>query len=64
MLNKCTRYNSVVTHPKQLENKLIAALKSAFQSPPGPVHLSVPVDVFRSPAPETISYPHIRQLLT
>ncbi len=64
MLDKCTRYNSVVTHPKQLENKLIAALKNAFQSPPGPVHLGVPVDVFRSPAAETISYPHIRQLLT
>ena len=64
MLDKCTRYNSVVTHPKQLENKLVAALKNAFQSPPGPVHLGVPVDVFRSPAPETISYPHIRQLLT
>lgn len=64
MLDKCTRYNSVVTHPKQLEHKLVAALKNAWQSPPGPVHLSVPVDVFRSPAPEAISYPHIGQLLT
>lgn len=64
MFDKCTRYNSVITHPKQLEHKLIAALKHAWQSPPGPVHLSVPVDVFRAPAPDTISYPHIRQLLT
>lgn len=64
MLDKCTRYNSVVTHPKQLEKKLVAALKNAFQSPPGPVHLSIPVDVFRSPAPKPMAYPHLLELLT
>lgn len=64
MFNKCTRYNSVVTHPNQLEKKLVAALKKALQSPPGPVHLSVPVDIFRSPAPESITYPNLSQLLT
>lgn len=63
MFDTCTRYNTVVTHPKQLEQKFIAALKHAFQSPSGPVHLSVPVDVFRAPAPESMSYPHIPHLL-
>lgn len=64
MFDSCTRYNTIVTHPKQLENKLVAALKTAFQSPPGPVHISVPVDVFRSPAPEQIAYPNFTELLT
>jgi acetolactate synthase I/II/III large subunit len=47
MLRPCTRYNSLVSHPKQLEPKLITALQRATRSPCGPVHLSVPVDVFR-----------------
>ncbi|MBP0019131.1 MAG: thiamine pyrophosphate-binding protein [Cyanobacteria bacterium SBLK] len=63
MFANCTRYNTVITHPKQLEQKFIAAFKHAFQSPSGPVHLSVPVDVFRAPAPESMSYPHIDRLL-
>ena len=48
MLRHCTRYNSLVTHPDQLETKLINALMRAFQAPQGPVHLSIPVDILRS----------------
>lgn len=48
MLRHCTRYNSLVTHPDQLETKLIHALMRAFQAPQGPVHLSIPVDILRS----------------
>lgn len=51
MFRHCTRYNSLVSHPKQMETKLVAALQRAVRSPKGPCHLSVPVDVFRSPSP-------------
>ncbi len=63
MFRHCTRYNSLVSHPKQLEPKLIAALQRATRTPRGPVHLSMPVDVFRSPStPAQPSY-DLRQLL-
>jgi acetolactate synthase-1/2/3 large subunit len=48
MLSHCTHYNSLVSHPDQLEQKLITALMRATRTPRGPVHLSFPVDVFRS----------------
>jgi acetolactate synthase I/II/III large subunit len=51
MLRQCTRYNSLVSHPKQIEAKLITALQRATRAPKGPSHLSFPVDVFRSPHP-------------
>ncbi|UGQ48687.1 thiamine pyrophosphate-binding protein [Massilia endophytica] len=50
MFRHCTRYNSLVSHAMQLEWKLISALQHAMRAPRGPVHLSVPVDVFRSPS--------------
>jgi acetolactate synthase I/II/III large subunit len=50
LFSHCTRYNTLVSHPKQLEPKLIAALQRAVRIPGGPVHLSIPVDVFRSPS--------------
>jgi len=63
MFRHCTRYNSLISHPKQLEPKLIAALQRATRAPCGPVHLSVPVDVFRSQSvPAAPSY-DLRQLL-
>lgn len=49
MFQYCTRYNTLVSHAEQFERKLIAALMSARQSPAGPVHLSIPTDVLRSP---------------
>ena len=51
MFRHCTRYNSLVSHPMQFEDKLIAALQRATRAPRGPAHLSVPVDVFRSASP-------------
>jgi acetolactate synthase-1/2/3 large subunit len=63
MFRHCTRYNSLVSHPKQMEAKLISALQRAVRPPHGPSHLSVPVDVFRSPSPhQTPSY-DLRTLL-
>jgi acetolactate synthase-1/2/3 large subunit len=63
MFRHCTRYNSLVSHPKQIEAKLISALQRAVRAPKGPSHLSFPVDVFRSPSPhQTPSY-DLRTLL-
>ncbi|MBI5257247.1 MAG: thiamine pyrophosphate-binding protein [Burkholderiales bacterium] len=49
MFRHCTRYNSLVSHPEQLEHKLVSALMQAYQMPQGPAHLSIPLDVLRSP---------------
>jgi acetolactate synthase-1/2/3 large subunit len=48
MFEHCTRYNSLVSHPEQLEPKLIAAVMRAHRSPRGPVHLTIPLDVLKS----------------
>ena len=63
MLSHCTRYSSVVTHPKQFERKLINALQHALRVPGGPVHLSIPVDVSRAPMSTTPAYPNLPELL-
>ena len=44
----CTRYNTLVSHVAQFESKLASAIMTAFQSPAGPVHISVPLDVMRA----------------
>ncbi|MDO9064930.1 MAG: thiamine pyrophosphate-binding protein [Sulfuricella sp.] len=48
MFRSCTRYSALVSHPEQMERQLVSALLSAYQPTPGPVHLSIPVDVQRS----------------
>ncbi len=48
MFDHCTRYNSMISHPDQLEGKLITAIAKAFQQPRGPVHLSIPTDVLKA----------------
>ncbi len=48
MFEFCTRYNTLVSHADQFERKLVAALMTACGSTPGPVHLSLPLDVMRS----------------
>lgn len=63
MFRHCTRYNSLVSHPKQIEAKLVTALQRAIRAPRGPSHLSVPVDVFRSPSPEPEPSYHLQSLL-
>jgi acetolactate synthase-1/2/3 large subunit len=47
MFRHCTRFNSLVSHPDQLERKLVSALMHAYQAPQGPAHLSIPLDVLR-----------------
>ncbi len=57
MFHHCTRYNSLVSHPGQLERKLANALMKATQFPNGPAHLAIPLDIQRGPAPRrTPSY--------
>ena len=63
MFRHCTRYNSLVSHPQQFEAKLIAALQSAIRAPRGPVHLSIPVDVFRQPTAVTAPTYNLQTLL-
>jgi acetolactate synthase-1/2/3 large subunit len=49
MFEHCTKYNSLVSHPEQLEGKLFSALLNAFRRPRGPVHLSIPMDILNAP---------------
>lgn len=57
MFEHCTRYNSLVSHPNQLEGKLNMALLHAFRRPRGPVHLSIPMDILNAPlASELTAY--------
>lgn len=51
MFRHCTRYNSLISHPEQIESKLITALQRATRAPRGPVHLSIPLDIMKSPSP-------------
>ena len=51
MFRHCTRYNSLISHPEQIESKLITALQRAMRAPRGPVHLSIPLDILKSPSP-------------
>jgi acetolactate synthase-1/2/3 large subunit len=63
MFQYCTRYNTLVSHENQLEKKLAAALITAFQLPNGPVHLSIPVDILRTPWEGEISFPNLKSLV-
>jgi len=57
MFAHCTRYNSLVSHGDQLEQKLVKALLSAFQRPSGPSHLSIPMDILAaSPSSSRASF--------
>ncbi len=63
IFEKCTRYSSIISHRDQFETKLATAFTTALQPPQGPVHLSVPLDVFRCVTSEKIAFPNLAQLL-
>lgn len=48
MFESCTRYNTLVSHPAQLENKLLQAISYTKSNCPGPAHLSIPLDIMRA----------------
>ncbi len=47
MFTHCTRFNTLVSHTAQLEPKFLQAVSYAISNRPGPVHLSIPLDVMR-----------------
>ncbi|WP_082191501.1 thiamine pyrophosphate-binding protein [Cellvibrio sp. pealriver] len=50
MFRYVTQFNTLVSHHEQLESKLVSAIMAAHRKPNGPVHISIPADVLRSPA--------------
>lgn len=63
IIKSCTKFNAFVSHPAQLEAKLISALMEAVQSPRGPVHISIPSDVLRTPYPFKFANVHVNYLM-
>lgn len=61
MFSHCTHYSSLVSHADQFEQKLLAAVSYALRAPCGPSHLSIPVDVMRTPMEVKTSYDLARQ---
>lgn len=60
MFSRCTRFNTLVSHPDQLEPKLLQAISYAMSNQPGPVHLGIPLDIMRHPVPEPPGAPSLR----
>lgn len=63
MFSHCTHYNTLVSHVDQLETKLVQALMRASQTPHGPVHLSIPLDILRSEVEQKLSPQELPALL-
>ena len=63
MFQHCCHYNTLVSHPDQLEHKLSSAIMTAFNAG-GPAHLSIPLDLLSSPAPSPKPRYHLDSLLT
>ncbi len=61
MLNECCKYSTLISDPAQFQPKLMTALLSAFAPPMGPVHLSIPSNIFlpESPDSDTLMIPTI-----
>lgn len=51
LFHYCTRYSTLISHVEQFEHKLTTAIMTAFASPMGPAHISVPLDVMRNAYP-------------
>jgi len=62
MLRHCTRYNSLISHSGQIENKLVNAFMRAYQAQ-GPVHLSIPVDILRARTQRMTNLQDMKSLL-
>lgn len=48
MFRHCTRFNTLISHHEQVENKMISAIMSTHRIPNGPVHVSIPSDILRT----------------
>ncbi|MFA5495186.1 MAG: thiamine pyrophosphate-binding protein [Porticoccaceae bacterium] len=58
-----TLYNSLVSHPDQLEHKLAAAIITAHRYPQGPVHLSIPIDILKTAANRQPQFANLPRLV-
>tara|TARA_R110002049_G_scaffold182042_1_gene349737 strand:+ start:12097 stop:14037 length:1941 start_codon:yes stop_codon:yes gene_type:complete len=63
MFSHCTHYSSLISHVDQFEQKLVSAVTAATKAPNGPAHLSVPLDVMRSPSGVTAPSYDLRKLI-
>lgn len=63
MFHHCTRYNSLISHPDQIERKLINAIMSTGQSPGSAAHLAIPLDILRTPLKHAIPAYDLSKLL-
>lgn len=63
MFQHCTRYSSLVSHVAQLEHKLVDAIVTACRTSRGPAHLSIPLDMLRSPLPNATPAYSLEELL-
>ena len=63
MFETCTRYNTLVSHPAQLENKLLQAISYTKSNTPGPVHLSIPLDIMRAKVEPKYGAQHLRAFI-
>ncbi len=59
ILEPLAKYNSLVSHSQQLEHKLVAAVMAAMAHPRGPVHLTIPINVLRSPGRQGVQFPQL-----
>jgi acetolactate synthase-1/2/3 large subunit len=57
-----TRFSTLVSHHRQLENKLISAILAATREPGGAAHLSLPLDVTKA-ANSLASHANLDQLI-
>jgi acetolactate synthase-1/2/3 large subunit len=63
MFGFCTRYNTLISHPDQLEGKLFAAITSASRGPRGPAHLSIPMDLMTTPVGDRAVAFHVAAMM-
>lgn len=52
IFENCTYYNTLVSHPEQIEIKLITAIMATHGMHKGPAHISIPRDILEMPAPQ------------
>ncbi len=63
MFESCTRYNTLVSHSAQLENKLLQAISYTKSNRPGPAHLSIPLDIMRAKVEPRYGVQHLRAFI-
>ena len=51
LFSRITNFNAMVSHVNQFEQVLTSSIRRAFLSPKGPVHLTIPMDVFSAKSP-------------